>query len=260
MIATILGVPHQDRDMFKDASTAIVQFMNQSNPNRDLTPEFARSADRFLADLLAYLRQLLDARRRDPRDDMTSLLVRAKFADDSLEDEETLFNLVMFLVAGHETTTSLLASAVYLLLEHPEQLALVRQAGHHLTAAIDETLRFEAPVQRLRRVASEDVKFGDALISAGEPVELVVGSANRDERVFERPAVFDIARQRGSALPFGKGTHFCIGKGLALLEAEVALSTLFERYPKLALAAGWTPSWAEVTNLRCLSSLLVTGE
>ncbi len=258
MIADILGVPREDRDLFKRVSSDVVTFMNRTNPNRELTVEFACHADGSLAEFRTYLRRLIESRRREPCDDVVSVLVHAELDGDALGEEELLANLVLFLIAGHETTTGFLGSAVYLLLSHPAQLALVVGDPGRLAGAVDEILRFESPVQRLRRVVAESVELGGVTIPAGEPAEVLVGSANRDPARFDCPDEFDVTRPPVPSLAFGKGTHFCIGESLALLEAEVALSTLFERYPGLRLAPGWQPEWSHLTNLRCLRSLQLT--
>jgi len=255
MIADILGVPRQDRDLFKRVSSDVVRFMNRTNPNTELTVEFARTADRSLADFRAYLRSLIQAHRERPRDDLLSTLIDAEFDGDTLEEEELLANLVLFLIAGHETTTGLISSAVYVLLRHPDQLEAVKLDRARLPATAAEALRFETPVQRVRRVVSEEVSLGSVTIRAGEPAEILIGSANRDPARFERADEFDITREPVPSLAFGKGVHRCIGESLALLEAETALSLLLDRYPGLALAPGWEPEWSHVTNLRCLKSL-----
>jgi cytochrome P450 len=257
MIADLLGVPRADRDLFKKVSSDVVTFMNRTNPNRELTVEFARYADRSLAEFRAYLRKLIDARRQEPREDIVSVLVHADFEGDRLNEEELLANLVLFLIAGHETTTGLISTAVFLLLSRRDQLELALGEHSRLAPALEEVLRFESPVQRLRRVVAEDVWLGDVAIPAGEPAEVLVGSVNRDPTRFERADDFDVTRTPAPNLAFGKGAHFCIGEGLAFLEAEVALATLFDRYPELALAPHWEPEWAHLTNLRCLRSLRV---
>jgi cytochrome P450 len=255
MIADILGVPREDRDLFKQVSSDVVRFMNRTNPNTELTVEFARAADRSLAEFRAYLRNLIEAHRERPRDDVLSTLVEAEFDGDALEEEELLANLVLFLIAGHETTTGLISSAVYLLLQHPDQLEAVQGDRARLPAAASEALRFESPVQRVRRVVSEDVSLGSVTVQAGEPAEILIGSANRDLARFERADEFDITREPVPSLAFGKGVHRCIGESLALLEAETALAALLDRYPALAFAPDWEPEWSRLTNLRCLTSL-----
>jgi cytochrome P450 len=258
MIADILGVPRQDRDRFKQVSSNVVRFMNRTNPNSELSVEFARTADRSLADFRAYLRALIEAHRGRPRDDLLSTLIEAEFDGDALAEEELLANLVLFLIAGHETTTGLISSAVYVLLEHPDQLEAVRADRTRLPAAAAEALRYESPVQRARRVVSEDVTLGSVTIRAGEPAEILIGSANRDPERFERADEFDIARERVPSLAFGKGVHRCIGESLALLEAETALAALLDDYPFLALEPGWEPEWSRLTNLRCLTTLALS--
>ena len=257
MIADILGVPREDRDIFKRVAGDVVKFMNRANPNEELTLEFARYADDSLATFRTYLRGLIADRRRSPRDDMVSILVHSEFEAETLDDEELLANLVLFLIAGHETTTGLIASAEYLLLSMPEERTAVAGDRDRLKEFLREALRYEAPVQRIRRVLREDVELGGVAIPAGEPVEVLLGSANRDPAHYERPDDFLRGRPSSPSLAFGKGVHFCIGESLALLEAEVALSVLGDRYPELAPAPGWGPEWAHVTNLRSLSTLLV---
>ncbi len=260
MIADILGVPREDRDIFKRVAGDVVRFMNRANPNQELTLEFARSADDSLAAFRTYLRSLLDDRRLRPRDDVVSILVHSEFEGETLDDEELLANLVLFLIAGHETTTGLIASATYLLLSLPEQRAVVDRDRERLTEFLREALRYESPVQRIRRVVRGDVELDGVSIPAGEPVEVLLGSANRDPAQYERPDDFLLGRPAAPSLAFGKGVHFCIGESLALLEADVALSVLIDRYAGLALAPGWEPRWAHLTNLRSLSTLhVVTG-
>lgn len=259
MIAEIMGVPRTDRDVFKKASTDIVAFMNRANPNRELTVEFAEYADRSLAEFREYLLELIAHRKKCPRSDIISTFVHSNIGEDEpLDEQEILWNLVLFLIAGHETTTNLIANGLSLLLAHPKQLALLRANRALLSAAIEEALRFESPVQRARRVASEDVQLGGRLISAGEPVEVLIGSANRDETRWVSPEQFDVTRSAVPNLAFGKGVHFCIGASLARLEASVAIGVVLNRFGRLELAQGWEPNWLQLTNLRTLRNLRVS--
>ena len=172
MIADILGVPRHDRDLFKSVSSDVVKFMNRANPNQELTLAFARHADSSLAGFRAYLRTLIAERRHEPRDDMVSILVQCEIEGEKLDEEELLANLVLFLIAGHETTTGLLASAVYLLLANPTQRELLARDGTRLAGVVTEALRYESPVQRLRRVVVEDVELGGVLLPAGDKCEV----------------------------------------------------------------------------------------
>ena len=257
IIADIMGVPRKDRDLFKQVSRNIVHFMARNNPNIELTVEFSRQADESLARLRHYLRGLIETRRNQPCGDVISKLVEAEFEGDRLAEEELLANLVLFLVAGHETTTNLIGNGIFLLLRHPEQLQLVRDNPEMLAPAIEEILRFEAPVQRLRRVVAQNTELSGVTLPKGEPAEVLVGSANRDESKWVEPERFDVTREPFPNLAFGKSLHFCIGAAVARLEGTVAFSEVLDRFPKLELAADWQPSWATTTNLRTLKSLPV---
>ena len=257
IIAEIMGVPREDRDFFKQVSRNIVHFMARSNPNTELNVEFASEVEESVVRLREYLRRLIEARRREPRTDVISALVSVDFEGNSLGEEELIANLVLFLVAGHETTTNLIANGIFLLLRHPEQLQKIRDNRKMLAPAIDEILRFEAPVQRLRRVVAQDTELCGVALSAGEPAEALVGSANRDETKWVAPDSFDIEREPFPNLAFGKSLHFCIGAALARLEATVTFTEVLDRFPKLELPESWEPAWATTTNLRTLESLHV---
>jgi len=257
IFADIMGVPREDHEFCKEVSRNIVLFMARNNPNSELTVEFAREADESLVRMREYLRGQVEARRIKPRSDIISALASAEFEGDRLTEEELFTNLVLFLLAGHETTTNLIANGLFLLLRHPEQLQQLLDNRTLLAPAMEEILRFESPVQRVRRVVAQDTELGGVALSAGEPAETLVGSANRDETKWDASDTFDIEREPFPNLAFGKGTHFCIGALLARLEATVAFTEILDRFPKMELAEGWEPSWATTTNLRTLESLPV---
>lgn len=257
MIADIMGLPHDDRDIFKQVSGNILKFMNRNNPNVELTVDFAHKADSSLAHFRDYLRGVIAGRRREPRDDVISLLSRTDFDGDSLTEEELLSTLVLFFVAGHETTTSLIANGILLLTRHPEQLQIVRERREMVTPAIEEILRFESPVQRLRRVAAENVELSGIALRKGQPVEVLVGSANRDESRWDNPERFDILRKAVPHQAFGRGIHFCIGAPLARLEGHVVFNELLNRFAGLELSSAWEPEWMVNTSSRTPNSLPV---
>jgi cytochrome P450 len=260
MIADIMGVPREDRGQFKTIARTVMRFFARANPNSELTVEFAKESDAALAEFRDYLAALLAERRRSPQDDAVSTLVHAEIDGDRLSEEELIVNLVLFLMAGHETTTNMLSTGLRLLLEHPEAMARIRENRDLLPVAIEEVIRYDAPVQRLRRVVKEDVELAGVQLRAGDPLEVVVGSADRDEAVYDQPDVFDIDRFQPDRhapphLAFGKGAHFCIGANLARLEGVVALGTVLDRFKDIGLAEGWTPSYFEVTNVRGVTAL-----
>ena len=230
VIAELLGIPSADRDRFRLWSNSFVS-----------PPLTEGDLERFIAhseEFLTYLRALFDERRRSPADDLVSALVQAEEQGDSLSEDELYSMVVLLIVAGHETTVSLIANAVLALLSHPDELDQLRRDPTLLAAAVEELLRFESPVERaLTRWVAEDGELGGRSVKRGELVIAVLGSANRDEARYPNAAQLDLTREDTKHLAFGRGSHFCLGAPLARLEAQIALATLFARLPRLRLAA-----------------------
>lgn len=209
--------------------------------------------------VVAYLRELAETKRRKPGDDLVSVLVAVE--DDVLTTQELLSTLFQLVVAGHDTTASLIGNGVVALLEHPRQLQALLASPELLFVATDELIRFTAPVPHATfRVTTEPVTVGSAEIPAGEQVLVCLASANRDPGRFPAPDVLDIGRGDGSNLGLGHGIHYCLGAPLARLEARVAFETLLCRHPDLKLAVdrdalAWTRGDGLV--LRGLASLPV---
>jgi len=246
-------VPPDDREQFKNWSSLIVLGLDVTQP-----PAVRMQAAGASGQLATYFDRLIEARRRRPQRDLLSDLIAVEEQGDRLSHGELLSMCNLLLVAGHETTTNLLASGTLALLQHPDQLALLRARAELLPGAVEELLRYESPVQRIGRMAKVPVTIGGVEIAAGQMAAAVVAAANRDPAVFPDPDRLDVTRRPGAHLAFGHGPHFCLGAPLARLEGQVVFEALLERLPALRLAEpDWTPQWSANTVIRGLKALPV---
>jgi cytochrome P450 len=227
VIGELLGIPAADRPRLHAWFQVLLTGWAGNPP-----AEAVEASD----GIVAYLGELVDDKRRSPADDLVSVLVAATEGD-ALTNQELLSSLFQLVVAGHDTTASLIGNGVVALLDHPAQLqALLADLGR-LPAAIDELMRFTAPVPHATfRVTAERVTLDGVQIPAHEQVLVCLGSANRDPGRFPEPDVLDIGRGDGTNLGFGHGIHYCLGAPLARLEARVAFEELLGRHPGLRLA------------------------
>jgi cytochrome P450 PksS len=209
--------------------------------------------------MMGYLKRIFKERRADPHDDLITALVQAEEDGQRLTEDELLAMVFVLLIAGHETTVNLIGSGALALLEHPDQMRLLRQKPELIKNAIEELLRFVSPVeQATERYAREDVTLHGIAIPKGEMVLAVIASANRDEHQFADPDRLDITRENVKHLAFGQGAHYCVGAPLARLEGQIALQTLVERMPNLGLAtAPQTLRWRPGLTVRGLEALPV---
>jgi len=229
VILELLGVPIVDRDRFRAWGNALLE--------PPMTPEAQAETARQLTEFTDYLQALFEERRRHPQGDMISALVAADQAGDRLSEDELCSTVVLLIVAGHETTVNLIANAVLALSRHPDRRAALAADPSLMPAAVEEFLRYDGSVERaLNRWAAEDVEWGGQHIRRGDPVILILSSANRDPERFERPDALELERSPNPHLGFGKGLHYCLGSPLARLETDVALTTLLARLPNLRLA------------------------
>ena len=225
VIARMIGVPEEDLDRFKAWSDDLARLLEPILSERRLEKAFA--ADRQFA---AYFTNVIEERRREPRDDLVSRLVEAEEEGDKLTADETKVMLRLLLAAGNETTTNLIGNGLRALLRHPEQLALLRERPELAGAAVEELLRYDSPVQVDGRIAVKDTEVGGTTVEAGTRVAPLLGSANHDPTRFRRPAELDITRSDVGNISFGRGIHHCLGAPLARLEGRVALEVLLERF------------------------------
>jgi cytochrome P450 len=225
VIAHMVGVPIADFETFHHWALALVSVADD--------PVKAFAAAKSIVD---YLRPILEERREKPRDDLMSTLLKAEVEGERLTEEEVLSFLRLLLPAGAETTYRLTGNVLFALLTHPEQRAEVEANLELLPAFIEETLRWDSPVQLVSREATRDVELHGYRIPKGDLVAFSIGSANRDEHQFEDPDRFDLHRaNKGDHVSFGLGEHFCLGSHLSRMEARIAAAAMLERLPNLRL-------------------------
>lgn len=227
VISELMGVPVADRDEVRRLADLLV---HREAGVRDVPPAGMEAA----IELFSYYGDMVKERRVKPTDDLTSALVEAEVDGDRLTDNEINAFLCLMVVAGNETTTKLLGNALFHLSAHPDQRAdVLGPDGADLVAPwVEETLRHDNSTQMLARYVTADVELHGRTMPAGSKLLLLIGSANRDERVFTRPTEFDIHRSKdelAESLSFGTGRHFCLGANLARLEARVVLAELVRR-------------------------------
>lgn len=232
-ICRILGVPAEDHQKWERWSDAVLN-MDRTGHGGGSSAAEAGEALRLFGD---YFAELIEARRADPADDLISELVTATDEGDRLSDAELIGNLILLIMAGHETTANSIATTVMLLMSHRDQWDRLTADPSLVAGAVEEVLRFDG-AQRfvVPRVALEDVQVGDQRVPAGDQVICILHAANRDPLIFDDPKRFDITRDSSAHLAFGPGTHLCLGMHLARMEMVSALTALVRHHPGLRLA------------------------
>jgi len=254
VICEMLGIPISERDEFRRMIERVMRFSTSGGPR---LKNHAEQANEALAQVIAMFERLVADRRRTPQSDLLSALVQAEADGERLSDEELYAMCVFIFLAGHETTTNGIASGVLALLQHPDEFAALKANPEALLrGAVEEMLRYESPVTRAVRQASEDFDFAGRRIHQGQLVVHLLGAANRDPAQFPDPDRFVIRRQPNKHLAFGYGAHFCLGAVLARLEMEIAIRAIMQRLPDLRLVGGEL-AWKPTMGIRALKALPV---
>lgn len=251
VIAELIGVPLEDREQFKDWTGTLARSLDPV-----VTPEIIEAANSATESFVAYFIRLIAERRARPRQDMLSSLIAVEEAGDRLSEDELLSNIILLFAAGHETTMNLIGNGLLALLRYPEQLARLGAAPGLIRTAVEEFLRYDGSVQMTARVALGEIEIGGKRIQQNQQVLIVLGAANHDPAQFAAPDRLDITRQDNPHITFGHGIHHCLGAPLARLEAQLAITTLLRRMPRLRLATDRV-EWREMITLRGLRHLPV---
>ena len=232
VIAALLGFPDEDEHLLRPWSQAIVK-MYEVGPSEQAQAEARQAAHEFAE----YVRGLMLERKVNPGEDLISELASVEEAGEKLNTQELIATCVLLLNAGHEASVNGFGNGIVAALERPEQAQLLRTNPREVTdTAIEEFLRFDAPLQLFERTATQDTELGGITVLEGQKIASLLGSANRDEEVFENPEQMDLTRANNPQIGFGAGIHFCLGAPLARLELSASLPMLFERFPNVQLA------------------------
>ena len=251
VISELLGVPADDRDGFQEWTDTMLR----QRIGRPDVPELERAWHK----MRSYLEGLIDAKRARPDSDLLSALVTARDEEGRLDEEELIAMALLLLIAGYITTVNLIGSGVLALLTHPEQLTELRENPELLPGAIEEFLRYDAPINPgMSRFPTEDIEIGGVRIPRGATVLIGTALADRDPDRFADPDRLDVHRTDNAHLAFGHGAHFCLGAPLARLEGEIAIGAVLRRMPDLALAVPREDLRWHLSGLRGLKSLPVT--
>ena len=251
VIAEMLGIPMEDREKFKVWSNAALM--------PSLTDESVNELMQLMQEFMAYLNNLFAERRATPGDDLLSALLQAEADGDSLSQTELFAMLFLLIIAGHETTVSLIANAMVALWQHPEQLELLQKEPERMGTAVEEFLRYDNSVERaFNRWVAEDVTLGDQFLPKGSLVIPILAAGNHDPEKFAEPERLNVTREANNHLSFGKGAHYCLGAPLARLETEIALNTLLARLPNIQMSIPFSAlRWRLSPGFRTLEALPV---
>jgi cytochrome P450 len=248
----ILGVPAEDRNELTQLSYRLFRIFDQP-----MSLKGYQDMNQAALEFKDYFRALIARKEKQPRYDLIDKLIAVRDEGSKLSEEELLSFCAMLFSVGQETTENLIGNGVLALLNHPEQMAKLRDNPQFIQSTVEELLRYDNPVQIIARVTKKDIKIGGKTIRAGERIYFALGAANRDPDVFPNPDQLDITRQGTQNLPFGYGIHFCLGAALARIQGQVAINTVVRRLSDLKRSTN-VLEWRENIVLRGLKALPVS--
>jgi len=248
VICEFLGLPASDHQMLRDWSDPIAKATEPVVLKADLAAA-AKAAD----GLFSYLKDLIEVKKKKPDSGLLSALIQAEDQGDHLDQDELLANMLLLIIAGHETTVNLIASSMLCFIQNPGTIEQMSSNSILIPMALEEVLRFESPIQSADRYVLEDMEFGGQSLKKEQRLSVLIGAANRDPQHFDSPNTFNVDRQP-KHLAFGNAIHFCLGAPLARFEAKLAFERLFARMKNIKLDID-VPQYRESASFRSLASL-----
>jgi cytochrome P450 len=239
VISALLGIPEEDRIEFFQNFQLSGRVLDAGRMSREELDQ----ANKQMAYLHGYFVRLFDRKRRSPADDLSTYLVRVEEGGDRLSTDELVATVILLFAAGFETTSNLIGNAILALFEHPRELEKLKRDPGRTAGAVDELIRYNAPVQFTGRTVREETEIRGQVLRKGDFVAASLAAANRDPAVYDRPGELNVDRQNVRPLSFGGGIHFCLGAQLARVELETTLRTLFGKLPNLAPKSQDSPQW-----------------
>jgi len=253
IIADLLGFPESEEHLLRPWSQSIVK-MYEVNPSQQYQIEAKKAAGEFAE----YVRNLAEHRKTNPGQDLITDLAMVEENGEKLNSHELVATCVLLLNAGHEASVNAFGNGMVAALERPDQAELLRKNSRAITeTALEEFMRFDAPLHLFERTATIDTELGGVKIEKGQKIAALIGAANRDSSVFERADEMDLTRDPNPHIGFGAGIHFCLGAPLARLEMSVSLPALWEKYPNMQLAG--TPVRRPTFVLRGYESVSISA-
>jgi cholest-4-en-3-one 26-monooxygenase len=258
IIAEMMGIPESNYEQFHKWSDKLIGVQGAGGD-----PAIFEASLKAYAEYGAYLKTIFEDRRRNPREDLVSILVGAQEdgvmdeGEECMGDDELVIFMTLLLVAGNETTRNGISGGMEALMANPSQRKLLIEKPELIESATEEVLRYVSPILSFRRTATQDTEILGQPIKKGDGVVMLYASANRDEAVFENPDLFDITREPNPHVAFGIGNHFCLGANLARMEIRVMIHEILKRFPDMQLSPGSTPVRSASTLIRGIQEMHV---
>jgi cytochrome P450 len=239
IIAELIGVPIEDRDLFRGWADKILPSTPEEGNMTGDEHGTSKNIAQVINEMDAYFSNIVEERRQNPREDLITNLINAQADGRHLYKDEILTFCTLLLLAGHVTTVNLTGNTILSLLQNPHEFRLLQGNRTLIPSTIEETLRYRSPAQAVARIVTKDTNLGGQKLQSGQSIIAWLGSANHDESIFTDPERFDITRSKSSSHPahigFGNGIHFCLGAPLARLEGQVVLRVILQRLQDLRL-------------------------